>query len=125
MTRRRFALAFALIPGTLRTAFAQGSNFGAGRPEERYFAVDATVTAGRKGPTAEGYVTNRYALYATRVRLNIEALDAAGRSLGTLNAGVGEVPPLNRTFFQVPVPPGTASVRAAVASYDWTGRGGA
>jgi hypothetical protein len=123
-TRRRFALGLLLAPLAARTAAAQESNFGGGRPEERYFTVEAALGHGRRGPVAEGYVMNRYDVHATRVRLALQPLDAAGRPLGNVIAYVGDVPARNRAFFHTAVPPGTASVRAGVESFEWSPRGG-
>lgn len=124
MTRRRFTLGLLLAPFAARTAAAQESNFGGGRPEERYFSVDATLGHGRRGPVAEGYVMNRYDFHATRVRLTLQPVDAAGRPLGSVTAYVGDIPARNRTFFRTAVPPGATSVRASVEYFEWSPRGG-
>lgn len=124
MTRRRFALGLLLAPCAARTAAAQESNFGGGRPEDRYFSVEAALGHGRRGPVAEGYVTNRYDFHATRVRLALQPLDAAGRPLGSVTAYVGDVPARNRAFFRTAVPPGAVSVRAGVEYFEWAPRGG-
>lgn len=123
LTRRRFVASLLLTPLVTRPAAAQ-SDFGAGRPEERYFTVEARVGSGRRGPVAEGYVYNRYDFHADRVRLAVTPVDAAGKPLGSVTAYVGEVPPRSRTYFQAPVPPGSAGVTASVASFDWVPRGG-
>ena len=49
MTRRRFTLGLFVAPFAARTAAAQESNFGGGRPEERYFSVEATVGSRESG----------------------------------------------------------------------------
>lgn len=123
LTRRRFVSSLLLTPLVPRPAAAQ-SDFGGGRPEERYFTVEARVGNGRHGPVAEGYVYNRYDVHADRVRLTVSPVDASGRQLGSVTAYVGEVPPRTRTFFQAAVPPGSAGVTASVASFDWVPRGG-
>src|SRR6266850_924898 len=80
MTHHRVTLAaIALTLMAATGAVAQDTGFGAGTPESRYFRIDATVTAGRRGPQLEGYVYNVYDAHALRVRLNVEAIDAAGR----------------------------------------------
>jgi hypothetical protein len=124
MTRRAFALGVLLAPLLAGSAVAQESNFGAGRPEDRYFAVEAGVGAGRRGPIVEGYVINRYEYYATRVVVSLVPVDGAGRSLPSVTAYVHDVPPRGRTFFRAPVPAGATAVRASVAAYDWAPRGG-
>lgn len=124
MTRRRFGLGLLLAPFAVRTAAAQESNFGGGRPEDRYFSVEAALGQGRRGPVVEGYVANRYDFHATRVRLALEPLDGAGRPLGNVTAYVGDVPARTRAFFRTAVPPGAVSVRASVESFEWAPRGG-
>jgi len=123
MRRRGIAFGLSLIL-IAQVAAAQESNFGGGRPEERYFSVDASVASGRHGRVAEGYVTNRYDYLAQRVRLAVQPLDAAGRPLGTLTAYVDEVPARNRTFFRTALPPDAVGVRASVMSFEWAPRGG-
>ncbi len=50
---------------------------------------------------ATGYVYNVYDAHATRVRLNVEALDAAGRLIERRVAYVPlDVPPRGRSFFR-------------------------
>jgi hypothetical protein len=124
MTRRQFALGVLLAPLTPRIAAAQESNFGGGRPEERYFGVEAALGSGRRGPVAEGYVTNRYDHYATRVVLTLVPIDAAGQPLAPVTVYVSDVPPRGRTFFRTGVPAGASAVRASVAYYEWAPRGG-
>jgi hypothetical protein len=124
MTRRRFALGLLLTPLTVRAVTAQESNFGGGRPEDRYFGVDAAVSPGRRGPVAEGYVTNRYDHYASRVAVTLEPVDAGGRPLGPVTTHVTDVPPRGRAFFRRPVPAGTAAVHARIAYFEWAPRGG-
>jgi hypothetical protein len=124
MTRRQFALSVLLAPLAARTAAAQDSGFGGGRPEERYFGVEAELGTSRRGPVAEGYVTNRYNQYADRVVLTLIPIDAAGQPLAPVTAYVNGVPPRNRTYFRTPVPPGATAIRASVAYYEWAPRGG-
>jgi hypothetical protein len=117
--------AIALILAVATGAAAQMSDFGAGTPESRYFRVESGVSAGRRGPQVEGYVYNVYDAHALRVRLNVEALDAAGRLLERRVAYVPlDVPPRGRAFFQAPVPAGTASARVSVLNFEWAPRGG-
>src|SRR5882724_1856103 len=96
MTHHRVTLAaIALTLMAATGAAAQDTGFGAGTPESRYFRVDATVTAGRRGPQLEGYVYNVYDAHATRVRLNVEA----------------------------PLPAGTTTARVSVLNFEWVPRG--
>jgi hypothetical protein len=123
LTRRWFIASVLLTPLVARPAAAQ-SDFGGGRPEERYFTVEAQVTTGRHGPVAEGYVYNRYDVHADRVQLTLTPADASGRPLAAVTAYVGEVPARGRAFFRSPLPPGGAGVTGRVASFTWVPRGG-
>ena len=126
MTHFRVTMAaIALMLIALTATRAQESNFGAGTAESRYFRTESTVLAGRRGPQVEGYVYNVYEAHAVRVRLNVEALDAAGRVLETRIAYVPlDVPPHGRALFRVPAPAGTTSARVTVQSFEWAPRGG-
>ena len=121
MTRRRFALAFVLMPLLARRAAAQDA-FGAGRPEDRYFNVDVGLLAG--GSVAEGYVTNRYDQYTQRVGLVLEPLDAAGRPLAAVRTDVRDLPGRHRVYFRTRLPTAAASIRGRVESFEWAPRGG-
>ena len=124
MTRRGFTLGLVLAALAARAAPAPASDFGGGRPEERYFSVEAEVTPGRRGPMAEGYVTNRYGQHATRVALTLVPLDASGRPLAPVTVYVPGVPAGSRTYFRASLPAGTTRVQASVANFDWAPRGG-
>ena len=125
MTHHRVTLAaIALTLITATAATAQDTGFGAGTPESRYFRIDATVTAGRHGPQLEGYVYNVYDAHATRVRLNVEAIDAAGQLIEKRVAEVPfDVPPRGRSFFHAPLPAGTTTARVSVLNFEWAPRG--
>jgi hypothetical protein len=124
---RVFGLALGIAIGLLAAYGAgaqESTNFGGGRPEDRYFSVDASVASGRHGPMAQGYVVNRYDLYATRVGLVLRPIDATGRALAPVRAWVYNVPANQRTFFTAALPPATARVEGTVESFEWAGRGG-
>ena len=125
MTHHRVTLAaIALTLITATAAAAQDTGFGAGTPESRYFRIDATVTAGRHGPQLEGYVYNVYDAHATRVRLNVKAIDAAGQLIEKRVAEVPfDVPPRGRSFFHAPLPAGTTAARVSVLNFEWAPRG--
>jgi len=125
MTQHRVTLAaLALTLMATTDTAAQDTGFGAGTPESRYFRIDSTVTAGRRGPQVEGYIYNVYDAYALRVRLNVEAIDAAGRLIETRVAYLPlDVPPRGRAFFQAPLPAGATAARVSVLNFEWAPRG--
>lgn len=118
-----FLLTLAPVPGA-RPAGAR-SDFGGGRPEERYFAIEWSRTIDRRGRTVlQGYLTNRADLWVTRVVLRVEALDAAGRPVAAGTGWVGgDVPARGRVYFEVLAPGPGAAYRVTVQSFDWLGRG--
>src|SRR5262249_57745305 len=110
MTHHGLAVAAIALKLTVVSGAAAQSDFGAGTPESRYFRVDPTVSAGRRGPQVEGYVYNLYDAHATRVLLSIDALDNSGRLIETRRAYVPfDVPARGRSFFQGPAPAASAS----------------
>lgn len=91
---------------------------------ERYFRLDWQTAAGPRGTVLSGYVYNKYSLFADRMQLRIDQLDAAGNVVGSTTTWVlGGVPAENRTWFETRVP-AAASYRVEVVSFDWLGRGG-
>jgi len=91
---------------------------------ERYFRLDWQTAAGPRGTVLSGYVYNKYSLFADRMQLRIDQLDAAGKVVGSTTTWVlGGVPAENRTWFETRVP-AAASYRVEVVSFDWLGRGG-
>jgi hypothetical protein len=125
MTHVGVTVAVIALTLTSLTGAAAQSDFGAGRPESRYFRTESTVATGRRGLQVEGYVYNVYEAHAIRVRLNVDALDAQGRVLETRTAYVPfDVPAHGRAFFAVPAPAGTTAARVSVQSFEWAPRGG-
>ena len=91
---------------------------------ERYFRLDWQTAAGTRGTVLSGYVYNKSSLFADRMQLRIDQLDAAGNVVGSKTTWVlGGVPAENRTWFETRVP-AAASYRVEVVSFDWIGRGG-
>jgi hypothetical protein len=89
-----------------------------------YFNVEWQAASSKHGPVVEGYVYNKSALIADRMRIRVEQLDTSGNVVGTTDSWVlGGVPPSNRAWFQVRVPQ-APSYRVEVLSFDWLGRGG-
>ena len=69
---------------------------------------------------AQGYIYNDYGRVANAVKLLVESLDSSGqvvaRAIGFVH---GQVPVLNRSYFDVPVKVPGASYRITVTSFDW------
>ncbi len=123
MSHSRVWLA-AIVLALTAVARAPAQDFGAGRPEERYFRVDSAVSDGKRGPQLEGYVYNVFDTNAVRLRLRVEPLDGAGRALESRLVSVPlDVPARGRAFFRAPMPAGTASARVSVNDFDWAPRG--
>jgi hypothetical protein len=57
----------------------------------------------KEGQKLSGYVYNLTSRYAARMRLRIEGVDASGNIMATQRTWVPDVPPNNRTFFEVKV----------------------
>jgi hypothetical protein len=86
---------------------------------DRWFRLEWTAGAGAKGPQLSGYVYNTTNRRATRMRLTIDGLDAAGHVVAHTETWVlGSVPPNNRGYFETLVPP-AAAYRVAVLRFDW------
>jgi hypothetical protein len=91
---------------------------------ERYFRLEWQVTRDKKGPVVEGYVYNKAAQGAERMRLLIERLDGSGAVVGSSTIWVlGGVPMESRAYFQASVPE-AARYRVRVLTFDWGARGG-
>ena len=89
---------------------------------ERFFRLEWDVRPGTVAPTLEGYVYNKTDVYAERMQLSIEQLDAAGNVVGQTTTWVlGNLPPGNRAYFEARVPQAT-SYRVAVLSFNWLGK---
>lgn len=106
----------ALVLGA-GTVWAQ--NFGA--PPDSYLRLEWEVEqANGDGPRITGYVHNDRGLWALNVRLLVEAVDPAGRTVSMTRGYVsGDIPPRGRAYFQVPAPAASGSYRVRVESFDW------
>ena len=93
---------------------------------ESYVRVEWTVDQQRSGrQRVTGYAHNSRDMAAVNVKLLVEALDSSGHVMGSTLATVyGDVPPRNRSYFEVSVPPAGASYRVSVRSVDWRSCGG-
>ena len=89
--------------------------------------VEWSAEEDRRGrAVVSGYIYNdREGAYATGVRLRVEALDASGKTVDSTTGYVyGDVPPSNRSYFEIKAPAKAASYRVTVQSYAWRGYGG-
>jgi hypothetical protein len=88
--------------------------------------VESTDSEDRRGrPVMSGYVYNQRAgSYAIGVRLRVEALDGAGQVVGsTIGYVLGDVPPSNRSYFEIKAPARAASYRVTIESFAWRAYG--
>ncbi len=88
--------------------------------------VEASGSEDRRGrPVVSGYVYNQRAgSYAVSVRLLVEALDGSGQVVGsTIGYVLGDVPPSNRSYFEIKAPAKAVSYRVTVESFAWRAYG--
>ena len=58
------------------------------------------------------------------VRLRVDALDGAGQVMGsTVGYVLGDVPPSNRSYFEIKAPAKAASYRVTIQSFAWRAYG--
>jgi hypothetical protein len=96
------------------------------RSADRDLRVEWTASEDRRGrPMVSGYVYNQRAGgYAVSVRLLVEALDGPGRVVGSTTGYVlGDVPPSNRSYFEIKAPAKAASYRVTIESFAWRAYG--
>lgn len=111
-------VASLLVALTLAASAAWAQNFGA--PVDRYFRLQWETEQARDGsPRVTGYLYNDNVMWAVNVRLLVETLDAAGRTVGKTRDFVNDVPPEGRSYFDVNVPAGGATYRVSVEFFDW------
>jgi len=102
-------------------AWGQGNLLG---DADGPFRVEWEATKGKRGPQVTGYVHNKADYPADRVRVQVEALDAAGNVVGTTTGYVnGLIAVGGYRRFQVSVPADATSYRVRVLTWDWVGRG--
>ena len=121
-----------VVSTAVLAALLVGLGAGTARGQVQARSVDAdlsvewTGSEDRRGRRlVSGYVYNRRAgTYAVDVRLLVEALDASGQVIGATTAYVmGDVPPSNRSYFEVKAPVPAASHRVTVRSFAWRAYG--
>jgi len=96
------------------------------RSVESDLRVEWTGSEDRRGrPVVSGYVYNQRAgSYAVSVRLLVEALDGSGQVAGSTTGYVlGDVPPSNRSYFEIKAPAKAASYRVTIESFAWRAYG--
>ncbi|MGH7367090.1 MAG: hypothetical protein ACREK9_11835 [Candidatus Rokuibacteriota bacterium] len=129
MMRRRARLASRVVPAVV-LLICLGAGIGRAQVLSRPMDADLRVeSAGsedcRGRPEVSGYVYNQRAgSYAVGVRLLVEALDGSGRVVGSTTGYVlGDVPPSNRSYFEVKAPAGAAGYRVTIQSFEWRSYG--
>ena len=114
----------AVLAPLLLASTAFGGPTYAPQTLDFYFRLEWQATSAARGPVVEGYVYNKSNLYADRMLLRIDELDAAGKVTDSKTTWVlGGVPPNNRGWFSARVPAAT-SYRVEIIGFDWVGRGG-
>jgi len=111
----------ALSAVSVATGWAQMAS----RPLESYLRVEWKAEPWKGGRARiTGYVYNERDFWAGNVQLLVEVLDASGQLVGSTLATVyGEVPPRNRSYFEVGLSMAGSSYRVTVRSVDWRGYG--
>ena len=117
------ALVIAALMGTLAAATDVAAqplspNFPAW---ERYFTVSWEPFERRGQPYLRGYVVSSYGVFATRVQLLVDSLDASGQIVAQHVEWLGGsgLPGFSRTYFEVPVRQQAPSYRVSVFAYDF------
>jgi hypothetical protein len=119
---RSLLVALTLALFTAPVALAQ---FESTAGADRYFRIESEVKQTKRGTAVSGYLYNSNGMTAERVLLRVDGLDAAGQVVSSTRAYVlGGVPRYNRAYFDVRVPPGAASYRVSVVSFDFVNGGG-
>ncbi len=111
-------LVLCLLLGAAVAALAQLSE------ADRFFALEWSGGERRGRPNVNGYVVNNYRLRAGNLRLQVDALDAAGKSTATYSGSVSDVPAGGRVYFEVPVRERAAKYRVTITSWEWREGGG-
>ena len=72
----------------------------------------------KEGRKVDGYVYNQPSRHAARMTLLVEGVDGSGKVVAATRTWVVDVPPNNRSYFQVAVPD-APSYRITILSYSW------
>lgn len=121
IARRAGILAALLLLMGAGSVAAQGF----GRPADADLRLEWAGAEDRRGrPLVSGYVYNQRPVYATSMRLLVEALDASGQVVGSTSGFVlGDVPPSSRSYFEIRAPAKAASYRVTIQSFSWRAYG--
>jgi hypothetical protein len=114
MTRR--ALLFALLLCTAAPSAALAQSPG---DADRFFGLEWGGGERRGKPNVNGYIVNQYRVGAANLRVNVESLDASGKTIATTPGFVGDVPPGARVYFEVPVAQKAARYRVVITGWNW------
>jgi len=86
---------------------------------EQFFRITWEPFQRRGRPYVGGYVLNDWGLFATRVQLLVDGLDAKGKVVTQKVTWLGDdIPASNSTYFEVPVE-AASNYRVRVFAYDW------
>jgi hypothetical protein len=91
---------------------------------DRFFGLEWAGGDRRGRPNVNGYVVNNYRVRAGNVRLQIDSLDASGKTTATTSTVVGDVPAGGRVYFEVPVRERAPRYRVTITGWDWRESGG-
>lgn len=121
IARRAWILAALFLLMGAGSVAAQGF----GRPADADLRLEWAGAEDRRGrPLVSGYVYNQRPVYATSMRLLVEALDASGQVVGSTSGFVlGDVPPSSRSYFEIRAPAKAASYRVTIQSFSWRAYG--
>jgi len=115
------AAVLLLLCWTLGAAGAALAQFG---DADRFFGLEWSGGERRGRPNVNGYIVNNYRLRANNLRLQIEALDAAGKPVATYSGAVSDVPPGGRVYFEVSVKEKAPKYRVTITAWEWREGGG-
>jgi hypothetical protein len=116
----------ALLLGTLLTTCAPVAPRGGGvTTSTQDFTVEAFPGTSRGRPVVEGYVYNKRPMWATRVLLRVDALDAAGTVIASdVRQLDRHIPANDRVYFDVPPPALAPAYRVSVEDVFWRSKVG-
>ena len=89
---------------------------------QQYFGILWSVAdQGGDAVLIEGYITNTWGFAVREVRVLVNGYDSSGTQTGQVIAwGPNAIQPGDRAYFDVTVPPGSATYDVSVFSWKWT-----